>query len=104
MKAIAFIKKYARAGIALMAVLGFSSFKMLSDDWYEFTGDDPKNGSHYELVGNSPNNCETGSQVCAIRPQSLDEDGNPVIDATMEAEINLATSQQSSTTNVKVRN
>lgn len=72
MKAIAFIKKYARAGIALAAVLGFSAFKM---------SDDPKQSTRvlvynnatdqYEEVTNyDPNKCILGSEICSFTTEA----------------------------------
>lgn len=107
MNAIAFIKKYATAGIALAAVLGFSAFKsvtkidrqedlnlknevktLVNPQWFSYTGDpnhpnfntDKLDPSKYAPTGNS----NIGSRPC---PSSGDFCGifaETVMDGTQE--------------------
>lgn len=88
MKAITFIKKNAMALVATIAILGFSSFKLvekfdqpIDEVWFEFNstlnpGDSGydsalTNPSNYSNTGSptNPSQCSSTPKVCAIKAE-----------------------------------
>ncbi|ERJ58809.1 hypothetical protein [Sphingobacterium paucimobilis] len=72
MKAIAFIKKYATAGIALAAIIGFSAFKM-SDDPIQSTRVLAYNNAteqYEEVTDYNTNKCIPGTEICSFTTEA----------------------------------
>jgi len=105
MKILAILKKNVTAIVAGLAIIGFSSFKMINQNsfagekWFEYTNstndNDETNPANYQLTpsdGQNPPSCPTGEdETCAVHAQP--QSGNPslpnlstVIERKMRAE------------------
>ncbi|OFV21282.1 MULTISPECIES: hypothetical protein [Sphingobacterium] len=81
--------------------------KVLVTQWFEFTGsssDSPTDPTKYRAIeeGEPMPTCNPGDQVCALKA-TVDSNGQPIIDSTLQNEIQNATSSQQHSANVRVR-
>ena len=79
----------------------------VAEQWFEFTGtssDSPTNPAKYRLIeANEPlPDCNPGDQVCILNAP-LNANNQPEISSNLADEIAAATSSQTHSTNVKVR-
>jgi len=69
--------------------------------WFNFTGSNPTDASHYTLVGSQPS-CTGAQSICAIQANNDGED-NPVLTNALKNEMIQALNDGLSSSNVKLR-
>lgn len=71
-------------------------------NWFNFTGTDPSQPSHYTFTSGTPSCASPTQQMCALQADS-DLGNNPVITENLKDEIILALQSQANTTNVRLK-
>lgn len=70
--------------------------------WFNFTGTNPSQPSHYTLVGSQPGCSSPTQRMCALQAMN-DGSNNPVITDALQNEIINSLENQVNGTNVKLK-
>lgn len=70
--------------------------------WFNYTGTDPSQPSHYTLIAGTPTCAVPTQQMCALQAMN-DGGGNPVITDALKNEIIFSLQNQVNNTNVRLK-